>query len=636
MKKSDINVLIVDDDKSVCQALAESIRRLGFKPLLAHKAEEALQIIKIKHIHCAIIDVLLPKKSGVELATEFRASRFGGSPLILISGIFKDKSFASEAIRKTNAIDFIAKPFGFEDLSQVVMRALEPILSMERWTISSLLTSRFKSPREKIKAIERLGTVSGFHFPIVIATLMDAKATGHINIVTNKDELLGATVHDGRIVLADAKVSEASMTDLLVARDFLTREDVASATAAGDSSIEYFLNQGYVSPHALAAVKLEQIYDLLDQVTLRDELQINYVPSDVEPSRMDLGVGLEDLAAHMRSKPEIYFEPVNMREFYASVMSAPIRAISDQPVKLDPEISLMVTKSLSIEEAAKVSSRSLDDILSEIHAEFVARHVSFDDLAKVKSLGTLLERFERLYSEFKIRQPHEIFEYFGSDHEFRVADVVRIYNEYVEANHPDKLPKGANEDLKRLCRDCYQMLTEAYEMLSTSEGRQEYEANIRVQKGERQAYVHSLTEEGLEHLRRGQAQSASTMFREAAKILSSPRLIMLCIWADLKAQGAHIDREILQRAIQQLEAVPMDEKRTALYFMSLGLVKRSSGDLKAAQGFFERALQMDAGFVEARRELNSLQTQANSSRKVDILSGDISDVVSQIFRRKKG
>lgn len=111
---------------------------------------------------------------------------------------------------------------------------------------------------------------------------------------------------------------------------------------------------------------------------------------------------------------------------------------------------------------------------------------------------------------------------------------------------------------------------------------------------------------------------------------------MLCIWADLKAQGAHVDREILQRATHQLESMPMEEKRTPLYYMALGLVKRAGGDLKAAQGYFERALQMDSSFVEARRELNSLSTQANSSRKVDILNGDISDVVSQIFRRKKG
>jgi hypothetical protein len=72
--------------------------------------------------------------------------------------------------------------------------------------------------------------------------------------------------------------------------------------------------------------------------------------------------------------------------------------------------------------------------------------------------------------------------------------------------------------------------------------------------------------------------------------------------------------------------------------MAMGLVKRATRD-PSATAHFEKALSLDAGFVEARRELNSLQVQsaqAKSSKTMDFLKGDITELVSQIFRKKSG
>jgi hypothetical protein len=53
--------------------------------------------------------------------------------------------------------------------------------------------------------------------------------------------------------------------------------------------------------------------------------------------------------------------------------------------------------------------------------------------------------------------------------------------------------------------------------------------------------------------------------------------------------------------------------------------------------FFEKAVGIDASFADARRELTILENAAkehNNSKKVDILTGDITTVISQLFRKK--
>ena len=635
MKKSEINVLIVEDDRSSGLVMVESIKRLGFMPFHVTKSEDAIQIIKTKPMHLAILDILLPKSSGVDLAIELRRTRFGGSPIILASGVFKDKNFASEAIKKTGALDFLAKPFGFEEFSASVNRALEPLLSIEKWTVSSLLTRRLNSQREKVKSIERLGDISGFDFPVILSVLLESKSSGHLNMVTDEGEIFGATIQNGFIVAGDSEKLRTATLDLLVQNGFLVKEDVDQAKQSGNGHLEHFVQQGFVSPHAVAELKHQQIYMLLDQLVVKRNMQINYVPGVEMPEKSISGLDMSGLVKYMQSKPDLYFAEAELGNFYMPVMTAPIR--SEVPnANYSGDLDLIVKKNLSIEEAAKISDQGFREVLKTVHSAFLLREIGFDDLAKVKSLDTLTERFERLFTEFKIRQPHEIFEYFGADSEFKVADVVRIYNEYLEANHPDKLPKGASENLRRLCQDCFKTITEAYELLSSDEGRKDYEKGLKVQRGERLAYVHTLTEEGMDHLRRGQSQQALAFFKEANKVLPSTRTMMLCIWADLKAQGASPDREMLNKYLQQLEGLTVEERKTPLFFMAMGLVKRGLGDGRAAQGYFEKAIQLDSSFVEAKRELNSMQTQNQSAKKVDILTADLSDVVSQIFRRKKG
>src|SRR5665213_867647 len=167
--RNSVKVLIVDDDKASAQALSEIVKRMGFKPVVATKPLDALNVVRLQTVHAAIVDVLLPKMTGVELVTEFRRTKFADNPVVFISGVFKDKAFAAETIKKTQAVDFLFKPISVDTLIETLSRSMQNLLSAERWSVQSLLTRKLNSDRERAKAIENLEQIKGLDFPFVLS-----------------------------------------------------------------------------------------------------------------------------------------------------------------------------------------------------------------------------------------------------------------------------------------------------------------------------------------------------------------------------------------------------------------------------------------------------------------------------------
>ena len=65
-------ILVVDDEKVVCDFCAAVLTRAGYEVLLAENGHQALEIVKAlqKPIHLALLDIRMPKMSGPELLVE--------------------------------------------------------------------------------------------------------------------------------------------------------------------------------------------------------------------------------------------------------------------------------------------------------------------------------------------------------------------------------------------------------------------------------------------------------------------------------------------------------------------------------------------------------------------------------------
>ncbi|MDY0060216.1 MAG: sigma-54 dependent transcriptional regulator [Myxococcota bacterium] len=115
-------VLIVDDDRSLCQLLADELSELGFVVDWRTSAEEALASLRDLEPDVVVTDLRMRGLSGLELCGRIVAG-WPELPVIVITA-FGSLETAIAAIR-SGAYDFITKPFETEALAVALNRAAE-------------------------------------------------------------------------------------------------------------------------------------------------------------------------------------------------------------------------------------------------------------------------------------------------------------------------------------------------------------------------------------------------------------------------------------------------------------------------------------------------------------------------------
>jgi response regulator RpfG family c-di-GMP phosphodiesterase len=121
LKTEDIRLLVVDDERSICDILGQYLRMKGYAVFIARSAEDAVAIIKQEKIDLVLSDIKMPGMSGVELLKWIRDyNRI--LPVLLTTG-FPTLDSAIEAL-KLGAFDYLTKPFHLEEIGEKIKRAL--------------------------------------------------------------------------------------------------------------------------------------------------------------------------------------------------------------------------------------------------------------------------------------------------------------------------------------------------------------------------------------------------------------------------------------------------------------------------------------------------------------------------------
>lgn len=88
-------VLVAEDDIFLSQLLSTSLEKAGIKVLKAFDGEAALEIVKKERPDLLLLDIILPKKSGFEVAEEITSNPMLRSiPIIIISNLGQDSDVA--------------------------------------------------------------------------------------------------------------------------------------------------------------------------------------------------------------------------------------------------------------------------------------------------------------------------------------------------------------------------------------------------------------------------------------------------------------------------------------------------------------------------------------------------------------
>jgi DNA-binding NtrC family response regulator len=116
------NILIIDDEESIRDSCTQALDKTGYRVKAVKNATEGLRAFKDEFFHLVLLDLKLPGINGMEVLTKIKEEN-PETPVIIITGFASIQS-AVEAMKR-GACDYLAKPFGPEELRIVVKKALD-------------------------------------------------------------------------------------------------------------------------------------------------------------------------------------------------------------------------------------------------------------------------------------------------------------------------------------------------------------------------------------------------------------------------------------------------------------------------------------------------------------------------------
>ena len=115
------NVLVVDDERTVCNSCKKILTQEGYNVDVALSGEEALNKVKGKGFDVLITDWKMPEIDGIEVAKRIKKEN-PNIAVIMITG-YPSVETSINAMR-SGVSDYVPKPFTPEELSDAMVRAL--------------------------------------------------------------------------------------------------------------------------------------------------------------------------------------------------------------------------------------------------------------------------------------------------------------------------------------------------------------------------------------------------------------------------------------------------------------------------------------------------------------------------------
>lgn len=108
-----MNILIVEDEKDLAKIIKKRLERENFTTEIAYDGEEAIDKTIVNRYDLIILDIMIPKKNGLEVLVELREWK-DKTPVLILTA----RDSLEEKVKGLNlgADDYLTKPFAFAEL----------------------------------------------------------------------------------------------------------------------------------------------------------------------------------------------------------------------------------------------------------------------------------------------------------------------------------------------------------------------------------------------------------------------------------------------------------------------------------------------------------------------------------------
>ncbi|MDM8542820.1 sigma-54 dependent transcriptional regulator [Desulfococcaceae bacterium HSG9] len=224
-------VLIVDDDRSFCQALSLHLNSKKMKTLTASTGSEGLTLCSRNRIDIVLLDQKLPDGEGVDFCTPILS--YNNRTKIILTTAYPDLEDAVKAI-KVGGFDYLSKPFEMEVLDLVIDESLKAAES-EQTELIGANKKRSDEDDEPLLIGRRGGLAEVQH-------MVDLCAVNYAHVLITGEtgtgkNLVAKAIHHKSLVKDHAMISTncASLPDNLIEAELFGYEKGAF-TGAGAST----------------------------------------------------------------------------------------------------------------------------------------------------------------------------------------------------------------------------------------------------------------------------------------------------------------------------------------------------------------------------------------------------------------
>lgn len=441
-----------------------------------------------------------------------------------------------------------------------------------------------------------------------------AKATGVLRI---KQASAGANEHKKEIVFHQGKVvacltnrQQEGLANFLVNTRSVTRSEMAACletlkSLEGRGTLPGVLMQRQVlDSEKLMASLLEHLrYRVFNWVGLRRG-EISFIGADELPEKVFSKEEVKfsgDFLQEVWPSVVQYFDEEACRSYFAQRHDHPFRVSGDFPFPLGAA-SLRVWNDL-LREPVKSTK------LNHQQLQMAAVAVEFDQVSFGESgVGQLQKDLEDKRQKLK---KQNFFEILGVEESSSSGELRKAYFQLVKRYHPDRLPADAEPSLRALCEEVFASINEAHSMLSDQEKREEYEAEIALERaGGRKAIEKRLAaeqrfDEGILSIRRNQYASAYTVLEEAKEGMAGDPEFEACFAycaAMKQVEEKALNKESLPALLEKVQSALKQTKDNPDIIYYAAVLLKLNDQTGQALKFFDRVLELNPNFTEAASE----------------------------------
>ena len=661
MTEKQHTILLVEDDRAVQRTLAEALHQSGFTVLAEHDGEWARSTFAQRRVDLVVLDAVLPRRNGFQLAIDIRRSEKGRKlPIVLFSGIYDPVKVKAQIDEIAPPVRFLEKPVAPSQLVAICRKQL----GLQDDEVSDPSTKRRRRERARfearskdlaaladiaeVKSVESdsqirfrgaalvRGNLRETEFAEVLSELHRWRATGAL-LLENPPVKKLVWLKEGAPVFVRSNLLNEALGQLLVRERMINLAECEEGLhRIHDSKRQLgteLIEMGCISPANLAYALALQIQQKLFDVFGWTEGEYRFNPRASMPA-MQIALELTPAKMLLEGIKRAYDEE-RAKKGLGNVESMAVLLTDDpmdrfQDMGLDPEeaqLYALIDGKRTARELLDFGALPLDDARKLLYALRCANMIHFappdairppapqpivprpppvPNTAEPEPGPLQRQQVERLAARAQDLRRGTLFDVLGVRPDATELEVRIAFAALAKENHPDRLGPDASAEAKAFAEDIFQQISTAHDTLVDRQKRTEYElAGAQRSDGDevdRILKAEQRFREGEAQLRQGNPASAMEAFAEASRLYPDEAEFHACLgWATWLALSPDVQAAAQARALLD-KALALNPRIDRAYVFR-GRIARALGRGEEADAEFEKALLCNPACTEALQEL---------------------------------